>query len=97
MKAPVDAEGDDLCCSRECVKTVCDRMDAEIAAWREQELRELEASLVEGPCRGPGCTNVVKTLLPNHQTGCAFCSKECERKRVAEMWGEEETDMDIPY
>jgi len=98
VRAPIDAEGDDLCCSRECVKVVCDRMDAEIERWRQHEIAEMEAALVDGPCSA-GCGATVRALPPTHETGCAFCSKECERKRAAELWGSVENPLDdeIPY
>jgi len=34
VTAPADAEGDSLCCGPACVKVVCDRMDADLAALR---------------------------------------------------------------
>lgn len=43
VRAPIDADGDDTCCSPECVRVVCDRMDAEIEAMAAEAMAEAAA------------------------------------------------------
>lgn len=85
VRAPIDAEGDETCCSSDCIKVVCDRLDAEIAAYRAAELAELAARMIDATC--PGCGKVYKTLPEDVAAGLG-CSKGCTWKMATELYAD---------
>jgi endogenous inhibitor of DNA gyrase (YacG/DUF329 family) len=82
VRVPVDADGDDECCSRECIAVVCARMDADVAAWQAAEVAEMEARMRAVPC--PECGTAFR-CLPGDEWTC--CSAKCRAAHLDKTVG----------